>query len=114
MPLLQANGIEHDYSAEACKEMLDLSLQRLGVDYIDGECWLQQFAVLAASGKESDGKCCHEQTCFALQHFHSCWASTAAVIPHHLSWELGIDCRDVVAAAQRGLDWWCGSVVQAE
>ena len=37
-PLLQASGIGHDYSAKSCKEMLDLSLQRLGVDYIDGGC----------------------------------------------------------------------------
>ncbi len=38
VPLLQASGFGSDYSAESCKELLDLSLQRLGVDYIDGEC----------------------------------------------------------------------------
>ena len=47
MPLLQAAGFGSDYSAESCKELLDQSLQRLGVDYIDGECWLELFAVLA-------------------------------------------------------------------
>ena len=37
VPLLQPSGMVHDYSAESCKEMLDLSLKRLGVDFIDGE-----------------------------------------------------------------------------
>eukprot|EP00891_Asterochloris_glomerata_P006356 jgi/Astpho2/6356/Aster-06019 len=34
-PRITASGFGSDYSAESCKELLDLSLQRLGVDYID-------------------------------------------------------------------------------
>ena len=48
MPLLQAAGFGSDYSAESCKEWLDQSVQRLGVDYIDSECCLELFAMLAA------------------------------------------------------------------